>query len=76
MSDIVRIYSDNRITIAKIQSVLLEAEIASFIKDDFQSGNMAGFSGGIPSIVDLFVDSQNVSRASEIIQSYLQEFNS
>ena len=72
MSSLIKIYSDTEVTIAHIKSELYLNGISSLVKNGFQSGAIAGFGGGAPEIRDLFIDSDDLEKASEIIKEVLQ----
>ncbi len=53
--DLIRIYTGTEVSVILLKGELEEKGIYTMIKNDFQSGNMAGFFGGIPSAVDLYI---------------------
>jgi len=40
------------------------------IQNDFNSGVSAGFSGGIPSSIDLFIQERDLEKADSIISEF------
>lgn len=66
-NDIVRIYSDTEININFLQEELAKKGISSVVKNEFQSALMSGF-GANPNAVDLYVNSADFERASELIE--------
>lgn len=70
--DIIKIYSGTELTVILLKGNSEEAGIPSMIKNDFQSGNSAGFFGGIPSAVDLFIQASDIERAQPVINDFLQ----
>lgn len=67
---LVRIYSGTEVTVNLLKEILEEAEITGLIQDDFQSGIMAGFSGGTPSAVDLFIQETDLKKAEQIVEEF------
>lgn len=68
--DIVRVFSDTEITVNLIKSELEKIGIPSLIKNDFQSGVIAGFGGGLPNGVDLYVNHTDYDNAMTIIEEF------
>ena len=70
---LVLVFTDTEIVVTRIKYELEMKGINSIIKDDFKSGISAGFSGGLPSGVELFVEEKDVEMTSEIINALLSE---
>ena len=50
---------------------MLENEgITCMIKNEFEEASHAGFGSGLPGNVDLFVDEDEIEKASKIIEEY------
>ena len=71
----VKIFSDTSIITNRLSSLLEEKGIASFIKNNVESGRLAGF-GTMASSVELFVLEDDLEKAQPIAESYLKEINS
>lgn len=71
----VKIFSDTAIITNRLSSLLEEKGIASFIKNNVESGRLAGF-GTMASSVELFVLEEDLEKAQPIAESYLKEINS
>jgi len=69
---LVLIYSGRKIIIERIKTELESNGIYSIVKDEFQQGIEAGFGGGFPSAIDLFITESNVVKAKEIIQAIIE----
>ena len=69
MSSLLKIYTDSEITISKLKGELYLQGISSITKNGFQSGNNAGFGGGLPNVLDLYIDSDDKVKALKIIES-------
>lgn len=71
-NDMMKIYSDTEININRIRSELAKIGIPSMIKNEFQSGLIAGF-GVSSNAVDLFVNTPDFEEASKLIQELNKE---
>lgn len=69
---LVRIYSGSSIVINLLKDELENIGIAALIQDDFNSGTIAGFSGGNPSSVDLFIQKADLEKAEPFIKEFAQ----
>ena len=70
-SDYERIYTGSLINIQYIQTLLEESGIHSITRDDMTSGMLAGFGGGVPNHIQLFVKKQDIDTALPIIEKSL-----
>ena len=71
-NELVLVFTGNGIIIQRIKTELELNGITSIIQDGFKSGIAAGFGGGIPSAVDLFVVERDVEKASKIIKAIVE----
>ena len=71
-NELVLVFTGNGIIIQRIKTELELNGIASIIQDGFKSGIAAGFGGGIPSAIDLFVVERDVEKASKIIKAIVE----
>ncbi|MBL7969581.1 MAG: DUF2007 domain-containing protein [Prolixibacteraceae bacterium] len=69
---LVRIFTGSSIIVNLLKDELENNGIAALIQDDFNSGTIAGFSGGIPSSVELFVQKADLEKAEPIIKEFTQ----
>ena len=69
-NNLTRIYSGSEVIINLLKDELEKAGIACFIQDDFKSGVVAGFYGGLPSNVDLFIREIDLKKAKPIINGF------
>ena len=69
-SKLVRVYTGSSILINLLKDELENNGIAALIQDDFNSGIIAGFSGGIPTSVDLFIRQDDLEKAETIISEF------
>ena len=70
---LVLVYTGNDIIISRIKYELELKGIKSIVKDGFNAGLSAGFGGGIPSAVDLFVTEKDFEQANEIVEAIATE---
>ena len=70
---IVKIYTGSEIIINRLASELEAKGILSLLKDGFQQGIEAGFVGGVPSAIDLFVRESDLSAALEVVKALTEE---
>lgn len=68
---LIRIYSGSEVTALLLQEELEQAGVKSMIKNDFQSGVLAGFSGGIASEVDLLIEENDLEKAEPVVSLFL-----
>lgn len=70
-SDYQRIYTGSFINIQYLQTLLEESGIHSITRDDMQSGMLAGFGGGVPNHIQLFVKKEDIEDAIPIVEKSL-----
>ena len=70
---IVLIYTGNEVIIERIKVNLEKEDIFPVIKDDYHSGMGAGFVGGTPSTIELFVLESDVEKAIKIAKAIVEE---
>ena len=68
---IVLVYTGNEVMIERIRVNLEKEGINSITKDGFRQGINAGFVGGTPSAIDLFVLEADLEKATEIINAII-----
>lgn len=69
---IIRVFTGTEIKVNLLKEELIKKGITSIIKNDFQSGVSAGFSGGVPSAIDLYVKESDRMKAKPIIDDFVQ----
>lgn len=74
-SNLIRIYSGTELTVNLLKGELEGFGIPGMIQNDFNSGISAGFSGGVPSSVDLFIQESDLGKAEPIVSEF-REINS
>jgi hypothetical protein len=69
---LVKAYTGTEITVMLLKSDLEHAGIASVIRNDFQSGITAGFGGGVPSAIDLYISESDHKIAAPVIEQFVR----
>jgi hypothetical protein len=67
MSRLIKLLTDSEITVLRIKNLLYLNGVSSITKNGFQSGASAGFGGGAPATLDLFIDSDDKKKTDKII---------
>jgi hypothetical protein len=67
---LIRVYSGTELTVNLLKDKLGQNEISAVIQNDYNSGITAGFSGGVPSAVDLFIQESDLKKAKQIIREF------
>lgn len=65
--ELIRVFIGSAVEVNHLKAELEANDISALIKNDFQSGLAAGFVGGTPSAIDLYVAESDVEKAQEII---------
>jgi len=65
--ELVLVLTASKVVIDHVRAELEANGIGSFVKDGFTQGLQAGFVGGVPSAIDLYVLAAEEARAIEII---------
>lgn len=68
----IRVYTGTELTVNLLKDELEKFGIPAMIQNDYNSGVSAGFSGGVPSAVDLFIQGSDVEKAEDIISEFSQ----
>lgn len=71
-SNLIRVYSGTELTVNLLKDELEKFGISSMIQNDFNSGVSAGFSGGVPSSIDLFIQELDLGKAESILSEFRQ----
>ncbi|KAF0131970.1 MAG: hypothetical protein FD155_494 [Bacteroidetes bacterium] len=69
--DLTKIFTGRDVLVHILKDELETVGIGAMIRDDFYSGALAGF-GGTPNIVDLFVLTEDHSKAEEIVNDFIE----
>jgi hypothetical protein len=71
----IKIFSETPIIINRLRSLLEEQNIRSLVKNQFESGRLAGF-GAPMNAVDLFILNSDLEKASIIVDDFKKEISS
>ncbi|MEN8857322.1 MAG: DUF2007 domain-containing protein [Flavobacteriaceae bacterium] len=71
----IKIFSETPIIINRLRSLLEEQNIGSLVKNQFESGRLAGF-GAPMNAVDLFILNSDLEKASIIVDDFKKEISS
>lgn len=66
------VYTGDEISVLFIKAELEKNGISSLIKNNFVSGTLAGFSGGVPSAVDLYIQEADLTEATPVIEEIVK----
>ena len=69
-NNLIRVYSGTELTVNLLKDELEKFGISSMIQNDFNSGVSAGFSGGVPSSIDLFIQELDLGKAEPILSEF------
>jgi hypothetical protein len=73
--DYTKVFTDDSILVNRLQTLLKEAAINSKIRDQVESGRLAGF--GVPiNSIELFVLNTDLEMAKPIIDQFREKINS
>lgn len=67
MNQTIKIFTGSEVLVAMLKEELENQGIPALIKSEFNSGVIAGFSGGIPSAIDLYIEDKDLEKATLII---------
>ncbi len=71
-NNLIRVFTGTEVSVILLKSRLEEIGISAIIQNDFQSGITAGFLGGIPSAIDLYIQQFDYKKAEPIINEFIQ----
>lgn len=69
-NELVRVYTGTELTAKLLKEELEKQGIPGMVRNDFKSGVMAGFSGGMPSDTDLYIQESDLEKARPIINRF------
>ncbi|WP_319589448.1 putative signal transducing protein [uncultured Draconibacterium sp.] len=70
---IVKLFTGEDIMISRLKHELETAGINPLVQDGFKQGIAAGFGGGVPSAIDIFVSESDFPKAQEILKAITEE---
>ena len=72
-SNYIKIFTGNFIVVQLIKQRLEEINISPIIKDDSESGRLAGFGSSVPGMQEVYVHENEIDKAVEIVESVRSE---
>ncbi len=72
-SDLIKVYSGTEFIVNLLKDELDSIGIGALVQNEYSSGMLAGFSGGIPSGVDLFIQKSDFKKAEPVIKAFISE---
>lgn len=71
--DYKRVYTGSEVNVQYLEDLLQQENIGTRVRNDFDSGLRAGFGGGLPGQVQLFVLSEQFEQAITIVETAFPE---
>jgi hypothetical protein len=71
-SDLVKVFTGSEVSGILLKAELEDIGIPALIKNDFQTGISAGFAGGIPYMIDLYINESDRKKADPVIKEFKQ----
>lgn len=71
-NQLLRVYTGTEVSVNFLKDKLKKVEISAIIQNDFKSGITAGFVGGVPSAIDLYIQASDLKKAEPIINAFVQ----
>ena len=71
--DYKRVYTGSEVNVQYLEDLLQQEDIGTRVRNDFDSGLRAGFGGGLPGQVQLFVLSEQYEKAKAIVEATFPE---
>ena len=69
---LIKIFTGDEITVNRIKAELENQGISALVQNGFSQGLAAGFGGGTPSAIDLFVAESDAENAMKIVDSIFE----
>ncbi len=76
MSNYIRVFSGNFIEVQRIFNELQNLNICAIIKDESESGRLAGFGASIQGLQEILVHKEELERTIPIIKNLTSELQS
>jgi hypothetical protein len=75
MSNYIRVFSGNFIEVQRIFNELQNLNICAIIKDESESGRLAGFGSSIQGLQEIHVHKDELEKTKPIIENLTSEFD-
>ncbi len=70
---LINVFTGSVVTVNLLKDELESIGIVGIIRDDFNSGAVAGFPGGLPSAIDLYIQELDLEQAAPIIDEFIRQ---
>jgi hypothetical protein len=74
-SDYIKIFTGSFIVVQLINDNLNAVGVSAVIKDETESGRLAGFGSSIPGLQEMYVHKDEIDKAVEIVESVTSELD-
>lgn len=74
-NNLVKVFTGNEVSVILLKGELEENGVSAIIKNEYQSGITAGFLGGVPSAIDLYIKELDFKLAEPIINEFIKNIN-
>ena len=74
MTDYIKIFTGTSIFVNRLSYLLDQVQIPSLVKDDKESGRLAGF-GTTGDAVELFIYNSDIEKATPILENFKKEIS-
>ncbi|HNW52142.1 MAG TPA: DUF2007 domain-containing protein [Prolixibacteraceae bacterium] len=71
--NLVRVYTGNEVSVIHLKEELEEEGISVMFQNDFQSGISAGFVGGVPTAIDVYIRQGDMAKAEPILADFIKK---
>ena len=71
--ELLRIFTGSEVSAMLLKEELEQAGIPAMTQNDYQSGLMAGFGGGTPSSVDVYINESDMEKAEPVIDDFMKK---
>ena len=71
-----RIFTGSAILAQPLINNLIEMDITPIIRDDHQSGILSGFAAGVPGQIRMYIRNEELEKAQETIDTFLENIES
>lgn len=73
MSNYIRVFTGNFIEVQRIFKALEKVNISAIIKDESESGRLAGFGASIQGLQEIHVHKEELEKATSLVESLTKE---
>lgn len=71
-SDLIHVFAGTELTVLHLKDILGDSGITCLIRNDYESGKSAGFMGGTPTTVDLYIQKSDEAKAETIMAEFVK----